>query len=310
MCNLQIIFIFTTSKMVQKVSNTQIFIAIVVVGLLITGAYFMGRKGVNPANENQQVVNRRMVMSSPPQMMSSRQHPVLAYQRSASLDRHPASLGDPIRPTIATGPTHNLYHELGGHDKKLAYPHLSTTGLMNSPSAGGGVVPVPRGSLKMTNEHYKFPFYYQSKPLKPYDYFKPYGPNQPGMQNDIVYADTPFYARADTAYSPPYTGTGSVPFIGSVSSYAPFAEVQTPWEKAGMLQTTDEQDNTILNLYRRPIAPLQDLFEYTVQDKNGFIIPLKTTFLEDGDIVRSVQGKESKGSWRANIYVNNKYVWV
>ncbi len=177
-------------------------------------------------------------------------------------------------------------------------------------------VPVPRGSLKITNESYGFPFYKQYRPQNSYDYFRPYGPNQEGMQKEVVFASTPTYAQQGqqglpSGYSPPYTGSGAVPFYGSVNSFAPFPEINTPWEKTGLLSTVDSSNNAILNLYRKPIAPLQDLFQYSVQDKNGFIILLKgVTFLEDGDIVPKVIGKESLGPWKVNQFVEDKYIWV
>lgn len=195
-------------------------------------------------------------------------------------------------------------------------------------------VPVPRGSLKMTSETYGFPFYQQYRPLHAYDYFRPYGPNQPKMQKEIVYATTPTYAKPQLTgfgyssnplvppgglpkqlpigYVPPYTGFGDIPFYASVSSYAPFPEINTPWEKVGLLTTVNPENDDILNLYRRPIAPLQDLFDYAVQDKDGFIIKLRGVrgVLEDGDIVPEVIGKENLGPWKVNNFVKDKYVWV
>lgn len=247
------------------------------------------------------------------------QHPVLRYQygEASRAGVYPASYGDAIRPygeVVKTGPLSG-YPQRGDTSRDT----YNTSGFQRAYSRGDGPypglmmnVPVPAGSLKLSSEYYKYPFYYQQKPLAPYDYFKPYGPNQASLQNDIVVADTPFYKR-DPVYSPGvYSGIpGTVPFISSVSSYAPFPEVQTAWEKTGMLQTLDPSDNTVLNLYRRSVAPLQDLFEYSVQDKDGFITPLRgVNYLEDGDIVPTVEGKESLGKWKANIYVNNKYVWA
>jgi len=197
-------------------------------------------------------------------------------------------------------------------------------------------VPVPRGSLKLTNEDYGFPFYRQYRPLNPYNYFKPYGPNQASMQNEIVYSTTPTYTfqqsiqgkplqtgfglgggkkaplQLPLGYSPPYTGFGDVPFYTSVNSFAPFPEINTPWEKVGLLTTVNPQNDAILNLYRRPIAPLQDLFDYAAQDKDGFIIRLKDVrgVLENGDIIPEVIGKESLGPWKVHNFVNDKYVWV
>ncbi len=164
-------------------------------------------------------------------------------------------------------------------------------------------VPVPRGSLKKTSEKYGYPFYKASRPLKPYDYFKPFGPNQ-NVNQDANYVDTPFYARG--MYSTGYTG--DIPFISSVDAFAPFPEVNSDWEKTGMLTTKDPEKGGILNLYRRPVAPLQDLFKYSVQDKNGFIIPLKENYLEDGDTVPDVIGKG--GPWNVHVFTKDKYVWV
>lgn len=125
----------------------------------------------------------------------------------------------------------------------------------------------------------------QTRPLYSGDFFRPYGPNVP---------------------------VANVPFFGSVNSYAPFPEVNTPWEKSGILTSISTgrggDSPQILNLYRRAIAPLQDLWEYQVQDKNGFVIKLHAKYLQDGDIVPHVAGKE--GSWKVHDYVQNKYIWV
>lgn len=216
-------------------------------------------------------------------------NPVLKYQQYASSGRDPATLGDPILPVLnSVGPARSAY------DSVNMGP---TPGRMLN-------IPVPQGSLKTTNEHYKYPFYYQQKPLAPYDFFKPYGPNASSMQNGLLYADDPFYTK-DRPYLE-FSNTGDVPFIGSVNSYAPFAEVQTPWEKSGILTKIGEEQ--ILNIYRRPIAPVNDIFEYMVQDKDGFMIPLKNTFLENEDVVNYIPGKG--GPWKVHIYVNNKYIWV
>jgi len=177
------------------------------------------------------------------------------------------------------------------------------------PYPGMGVpVPVPRGSLKKTNENYGYPFYKVSRPLKPYDYFKPFGPNQ-NVNQEANYADTPFYDRPGSIYSPGFAGR-DIPFISSVNAFAPLPEVQSSYEKRGILQTLDENDTNILNVYAKPIAPLQDLYRYSVQDKDGFIVPLEETYLEDGDVIRSVPGKEGLGKWKYRDFVKDKYVWM
>jgi len=289
-----------------------------------------------------------------------RPHPVLAYQREASYDTHPASWGDPIRPLgISSGPSMSSFSANPSRGEYKTGTYIPAYE-MNGPESNGPApgmmmnVPVPAGSLKESNEKWDYPFYYQQKPLQPYDYFKPYGPNQNSMQQGLVYADTPFYKRnlmpggdsrvyrpysgASNIYGDAYgdaynnthgnsfgnniypgsprpalgyTGSGAIPFVSSVSSYAPFPEVTTEWEKIGMIQTVDPKDNTIMNLYRKPIAPLQDLYQYMVQNKDGFVIPLNhVNYLENGDIVGHVQGFESLGPWKANVYVNNKWVWA
>lgn len=155
-------------------------------------------------------------------------------------------------------------------------------------------VPVPMGSLKETSDAYRYSFYASRKPLPPHDYFRPYGPNHPEIQHTIKYADTP-----------------CMPHFSSVNAFVPLPEVQSPWEKIGILTTTNESDNSILNLYRRVIAPYQDVFEYSVQDKDGFIIRLPNSkYLEDEDIIPQVIGKEGLGSWKVHKFVKNKYVWV
>jgi len=184
-------------------------------------------------------------------------------------------------------------------------------------------VPVPKGALKESSEEYGYPFYRLYRPLKPYDYFRPYGPNQ--RLKDIVVSDRSIYdsqrvGHADGLPTTEYpeevlpkdfTPAGNIPFYSSASPFAPFPEIYSPWEKVGVLTTVDPQDDTILELYRRPIAPLQDLFEYSIQDKNGFILQLRgKDFLETGDIIPSVLGKESKGPWKVTQFIENKWVWA
>lgn len=253
-------------------------------------------------------------------------HPTLEYQKGISLGNHPAHLGDPIRPgnTAHIGPVDPNFLQAGSFTHAKAYPQSVYEG----PAPGKPLdIPVPEGTLKITSENYSYPFYTTTSGLPPYDFFKPYGPNLNSMQNDLVFAETSY----GKGYHPLFTAKkakhanlqqqiekdrvrnlgfrfGSskpVPFISSVSGFAPFPEVQTPWEKIGILT----QNSEILNLYRRPIAPLQDLFEYTAQDKNGFIIRLRQTKrIENGDSISSIDGKP--GVWTAHIYINDKYVWV
>ena len=258
--------------------------------------------------------------------VAPRQHPVLEYQRNASYGTVPASFGDPIRPLgIGASPSPSHFRSIG-NNSSAAYAYNPGRGPYPGVPMG---VPVQQGALKLSNETTGYPFYssaikrggyegqnpsypfhYQKKPLGPYDFFKPYGPNQPSMQSEIVYADTPFYNRPEEIYAGINPGVGSIPFIGSVDSFAPFPEVISSWEKSGIIQTVDPDSTEIMNAYRKPISPLRDLFEYSVQDKNGFVVPLKETYLEDGDIIRNVPGREALGKWKYRDFVKNKYIWM
>lgn len=197
-------------------------------------------------------------------------------------------------------------------------------------------IPVPQGSLKESSEEYGYPFYKLYRGAPPYDYFRPYGPNQ--KLKDVVVTDRSIYDRSKQrmgfgfaanpnipkgglpkytpetlpkGFTPGYTGSAPIPFYSSVSAFAPFPEIYTPWEKVGVLTTVNPQDDSILELYRRPVAPLQDLFEYSVQDKNGFILQLRgTNYLRTGDIIPNVLGKESKGPWKVTQFIKNKWVWA
>ena len=259
-------------------------------------------------------------------LRKQRQHPVLEYQRRSSFDTVPASYGDPIRPLdIGASPSPSHYRSMNSRDNEYAY------NIGGGPYPGGFIgVPVQQGTMKLSSERDGIPFHsgfagrgygepinepdpfigspypYQNQPLVSYDFFKPYGPNQPSMQKEIVYADTPFYNKPREAL----VGNGSIPFVGSVDSFAPFPEVLSSWEKVGMIQTVNPDSNAIMNAYRRAIAPLRDLFQYSVQDKNGFVVPLKETYLEDGDIIQSVPGRESLGKWKFNDYILQKYIWM
>lgn len=122
--------------------------------------------------------------------------------------------------------------------------------------------------------------------------------------------------QADNFFTP-YSGVGVGPLhsvgggIASTSAYAPFPEVESCWEKIGVL-TSNMSDDTpnapknLLNLYRRPIAPSQNLWEYQVQDQSNFVLKLNDREIRDGDIV-TVPGKQ--GTWTAKVYLNNKWIW-
>ena len=230
-------------------------------------------------------------------------HPVLSYQMAHNQGIVPASIGDPIRIPDVAGPM-GLYTDRDRfYNSRVIRPDARPYNL-DAPGPYPGLpigVPVPAGALKATEGLYPYPytpgygarrgigedFPYQQRPVTSGDFFRPLGPNAPSA------------------------------FVGSVDAYAPFPEVNTPWEKAGILTATHShshghsQKNEILNLYRRPIAPMQDLWEYQVQDKDGYVIKLdRVKYLEDGDLIHDIIGKQGLGPWRAHVFVNNKYVWV
>jgi len=209
-------------------------------------------------------------------------HPVLQYQFSHNKGITPATIGDPIRIPDVAGPEALYPHP--AYDSLVIRPQARPYG-EDYPGPYPGVplgLPVPAGALRATADG-------------GYGYLSNLG----GM---FPYQNKPLIAND---FSRPFTSSAAV---GSVDAYAPFPSVNTPWEKAGILTSSN---NDILNLYRRPIAPGQDLWEYQVQDKDGFIIKLQQTrYLEDGDEVRHIIGKHGLGPWRVSMFVQNRYVWV
>lgn len=302
------------------VTPTQIIIGVLIVGLFITALFYFR----TPQDEGYDDSLYQNVFADTG-MRST--HPVLKYQRDASYMNTPANWGDPIRYPMTSGPSYGNSEDRPRNTGtyKRAYSPGDVVSSIDGPPTFTGLpigVPVKNGAFKRTNEIYRGPFYHPfqdpnlsgrfdpsrskidelrslGRPLRSDDYFRPYGPNN---FQDISVADTPFYRRG---YAP------KSGFVGSSDAYYPFPEVNTPWEKIGILTTVNPQEDSILNLFRRPIAPLQDLFEYTTQDKNGFVIPLEhKSLIEDGDIIDRVRGYENKGPWKANVFVNNKFIWV
>lgn len=146
-------------------------------------------------------------------------------------------------------------------------------------------IPVPAGALKKTND------------LGKYGSFTSFGDKFP-------YQNRPIESQDFTRDIPGNLVRPQI-YVGNVDSSVPLQEVRTPWEKIGIL--TKEKE--ILNLFQRPIAPMQDLWEYQVQDKNGFVIKLEEKkYIENGDVIPFVIGKN--GPWKAHVFTENKYVLV
>jgi hypothetical protein len=251
--------------------------------------------------------NYEKIYGSPTKDIALRDmHPVLAYQYlHKGID--PANLGDPIRIPEVAGPRgayHNNYEDL----------------LVNR-----STVPIQMNMLKETNERYNSKFYkIKDRGIS----VPPFGNNTTSFREsniNIGPPESPYnspsqYGFPTTSKPPmshgffkpygPFESLDDIQFIGSVNAYAPFPEVNTPWEKCGLLTSVDIEEGQILNLFRRPIAPLQDLWQYSVQDKDNFIIQLREhKLIENGDIIPPIVGKEKYGAWKATIFVQNKYIW-
>ena len=274
-------------------------------------------------------------------------HPVLNYQMARNNEiggSTPASVGDILAPPDVAGPILPLYGRGSfAYNSKMIRPNAPVPGYgedtlgrygsfggsrsLPGPSVSdprGMGVPVPNGSLKFYNERYNKDQFRMNRPSNfdvgsyttdPGNSF-PAGSSLPFQNTPSMATVNPITGSGDF-YRPygPNSAIDTAPFFGSVNAYSPFPEITSPWEKAGILTSVsklngEKQGSNILNLFRRAIAPLQDLWEYQVQDKNGFVIKLHERYIEDGDVVRHVIGKEELGPWKAHIFVQNKFVWV
>ena len=107
----------------------------------------------------------------------------------------------------------------------------------------------------------------------------------------------------------PVAGTiaSNIPFISSVNRGYPIPEIPTPYSKIGILTSEDDDSDEILNLYGRPLGV--EFWNYRAEDKNGFVLPLNHRYLEDGDTVNHVVGKDVKG-WKVHIYGIDKFIYM
>lgn len=210
------------------------------------------------------------------------------------------------------------YDAFGRNTGNLSY---ATPGLDYSTPIGAWV---PRESLKETSEKYSF--------YSPYSF--PYPPNTSVHSLNFDYGgynqNTNPYFPAYPSY--PYFSSSSIPPIssqftrGGYNNYSyptypgaygnnyppvytypgnyPINGVPYAMTNIGILT----QDKKIMNLFRQPISPNQDLYSYYAQDKNGFIIPLNTSeYLDTGDFVKHITGKG--GPWKVHNYVNKSWVY-
>jgi len=77
-----------------------------------------------------------------------------------------------------------------------------------------------------------------------------------------------------------FDGDGSV-FVGEIGSSIVPSIPDGRWHKVGLLTPYMQEDmnqkgGPILNLYKRTISDYAEIYEYSIEDRDGFIIPLKS----------------------------------
>lgn len=182
-----------------------------------------------------------------------------------------------------------------------------------------GCIPIPAGALKATNEDYWEAKYYATPGLGLPSFGGiaslgcNCGCNAPRPCRNYKRLPALKGPTSDNYFTPfgPNSNLSNVPFISSVNAYSPYPAVESCWEKIGILTSSlsssdPNSERNILNLYRRPIAPVQNLWAYQVQDAAGFVIPLPDREIRNGDTV-TVPGKQ--GVWTAKTFNKDKYIW-
>lgn len=89
-----------------------------------------------------------------------------------------------------------------------------------------------------------------------------------------------------------------------------YPAVNTQWDSVGLLTSTNVNDDTILTLHKRAIDPYREFYQYRAINKDGIVIPLTETYLENGDKIAKIDGLESVGEFEVKLYDQNKYVYV
>ena len=206
-------------------------------------------------------------------------NPVLDYQANFDKGIHPAVYRDPIRiPDLATGSGSNGFYgamsSYGSDRRPYGIGGSSQNGYLGPIPGRPMGVPVPAGAMR-------------DPPRAEFGGRESFG-------SPFALIDGP---------------VNSTPFFTSVDQWAPFRSIGTDYSKIGIL--TSSNGDGVMNLFGRPIAPAQDLWEYGAQDKNGFFIKLNDTrYLEDGDLVPHIAGKAGLGPWTVHNYVQSRYVWM
>lgn len=100
-------------------------------------------------------------------------------------------------------------------------------------------------------------------------------------------------------------------FVGEIGSTFVPSIPDGRFHKVGLLTqkvSSHDKKNVILNLYKRTISDYAEIYEYSIEDRDGFIIPLKSKVhgdfnrLENGDVIDGVLGYENNGPFNVNIF--------
>lgn len=114
-----------------------------------------------------------------------------------------------------------------------------------------------------------------------------------------------FDSKALASTNPRYASST----VRNVTTSSQFKEYNPSWERIGNVFTVDENDDSIMTLYARPIAPERDLWEYRAEDKDGMILNIpNTSYLESGDTIPRIPGKEAKGAWKTDFANANRWI--
>lgn len=80
----------------------------------------------------------------------------------------------------------------------------------------------------------------------------------------------------------------------------------------GYVASTSPTEDTVMKLYEMIISSYAQIFNYYVVDKNGVSIPLgvRTEEFEDGDVISSIPGYESAGTFKISLYKTGHLVYM
>lgn len=102
--------------------------------------------------------------------------------------------------------------------------------------------------------------------------------------------------------------------IGLRDMDRPYQDITTEFIRVGTVFSENQQDDTVMTLYRRDISPERDLYEYKVVDKtNGNDLELylstNVNFLRNGDKI-IIPGYENKGNFVVNLDSRYRYTML